>query len=407
MMHISVNYQDVRLEFEVPDERVVAVWNAPEGLEGPHELAAIRDALDRPWEFPPLRQMLVPGDRVTIALDSTISRPRPILEVLGQTLRGSGIESEDLTVLSPLARGARLEEALPAGATLVVHDPGERSQLAYLAATKEGRRIYLNRVLSDADVVIPVGRLGYDPIMGYRGPWSVIFPELSERAAIDAHRGQFRDLAFELEVARARASLDESFEVSWLLGCQFHVGVVPGSSGLVSVVAGKENAVREQGIASVDSSWTLDAASRAELVVVGIGAEGVAATIDDLAEGLATACRLAQHGGKIVVLSRVQGAAGPALRSLIDADDPKKRAAALRGHEADDDYLAARRVAQALAWADVFVLSGLAPELVEELSFIVLENPEQARRLVAKSGSCSFVSQAQFTRASVRDDEGS
>jgi hypothetical protein len=64
-------------------------------------------------------------------------------------------------------------------------------------------------------------------------------------------------------------------------------------------------------------------------------------------------------------------------------------------------------VAQALAWADVFVLSGLAPELVEELSLIVLENPEQARRLVAKSGSCSFVSQAQFTRASVRDDDGS
>lgn len=277
--------------------------------------------------------------------------------------------------------------------------------MAYLAATKAGRRIYVNRALTDADVVIPVGRLGYDPIMGYRGPWSVIFPELSERAAIDAHRGQFRDLALELEVARASASLDESFEVSWLLGCQFHIGVVPGSSGLVTVIGGKETAVREQGIASVDSCWTLDAKSHHELVVVGIGGPGMPPTIDDLAEGLATACRLVQHGGKIVVLSRVRGPVGPSLRSLIDADDPKKRAAAIRGHEGDDDYLAARRVAQALAWADVFVLSGLPPEQIDELSLVALENPEQARRLVSKSGSCSFVSRAELTRASVREDD--
>jgi lactate racemase len=404
-MHVSVEFENERLDLEVPDERVVVAWNAPAGLDGPQALAAIRDALERPWEFPPLRQMLVPGDRVTIALDSTIAQPQPILEVLSQTLRESGIEPEDLTVLLAAAGGARLKEALPAAATLVVHDPGERSELAYLAATKAGRRIYLNRALSDADVVIPVGRLGYDPIMGYRGPWSVIFPELSERAAIDAHRGQFRDLTLELDVARARASLDESFEVSWLLGCQFHLGVVPGSSGFVTVVAGKENAVRDRGISSVDSSWTLDAGARAELIVVGIGVQGMPATIDDLAEGLATACRLVQHGGKIVVLSRVQGAVGPALRSLIDADDPKTRTAALRGHEGDDDYLAARRVAQALAWADVFVLSGLGSELVDDLSLVALENPEQARRLVAKSGSVSFVSQAELTRASVREDD--
>jgi lactate racemase len=403
-MNVSVSYHDERLGFEVPDERVVAAWNAPTGLDGPREAAAIRDALEQPWDFPPLRQMIVPGDRVTIAFDPTIARPQPILEVLGQTLRESGVEPDGLTVLSSSAARSHLEQALPTGATLVVHDPAERTHLAYLAATKEGRRIYLNRALTDADVVVPVGRLGFDPIMGYRGPWSVIFPDLSERATIDAHRGRVRDLAVEPVAARASASLDESFEVSWLLGCQFHVGVVPGSSGLVTVVAGQVNAVRERGIASVDSSWTLEADSRAELVVAGIGGPGLPATIDDLAAGLATACRLVQHGGKIVVLSRVQGAVGPAMRSLIDADDPQKRAAALRGHEGDDDYLAARKVAQALAWADVFVLSELGPELVEDLSLIALEHPEQARRLVAKSGSCSFVSQAELTRASVLED---
>ena len=48
MMHVSVNYQDERLEFEVPEERVVASWSGPAGLDVPQELAAIRDAWNSP-----------------------------------------------------------------------------------------------------------------------------------------------------------------------------------------------------------------------------------------------------------------------------------------------------------------------------------------------------------------------
>jgi lactate racemase len=408
-MPVSVGYDDERLEFAIPEDRIVASWNGPAGLDGPHELAAIREAIEQPCDFPPLRQMIVPGDRVAIALDPSIARPQPILEEIGRVLREAGVEPEDLTVLAPSAvRAHLLAEGSLAGATLAVHDSRNRGQLAYLAATGQGRRIYLNRILTDADVVIPVGRLGYDPIMGYQGPWSVVFPELSERASMEAHRGRFRDDAgAAAAAARAGANLDESFEVSWLLGSQFHFGVVPGSAGSVAVVCGKENAVRERGIAMVDSCWKLEAESRAELVAVGIGGPGISATIDDLAAGLATACRLVQHGGKIVVLSRVRGDIGPAVRSLINVDEPKQRTAALRGHEADDDYVAACRLAQALAWADVFVLSGLDPALLDDLSLVALEDPEQARRLVARCGSCSFVSHAELTRAVVREEDAS
>ena len=94
-MHVSVNFQDERLDFELPEERVVATWSAPAGMDGTaSELKRMRDALETPWDFPPLRQMIVPGDRVVIALDSSIAHARPILEVLGQTLRDAGVEPE-------------------------------------------------------------------------------------------------------------------------------------------------------------------------------------------------------------------------------------------------------------------------------------------------------------------------
>jgi hypothetical protein len=260
--------------------------------------------------------------------------------------------------------------------------------------------------LTDADVVIPVGRLGYDPILGHRGPWSVIFPDLSERETIEGHRGRLPKEPEGRHVGpRARANLDESFEVSWLLGSQFHLGVVPGFAGPAAFVAGKENAVRERGIAALDRYWKLEADSRAELVVVGIGGPGSRATIDDLVEGIARACALVKHGGKIVALSRAEGTIGPSLQTLIATEEPKQRASALRGHEGNDDFVAAHRLARALAWADLFILSGLDADVLDDLSMVALENPEQARRLVAKSGSCSFVSQAERTLALVSSED--
>ncbi len=77
----------------------------------------------------------------------------------------------------------------------------------------------------------------------------------------------------------------------------------------------------------------------------------------------------------------------------------------LHGHEKDADFHIAGRIAEAVAWADVFLYSGLDRELVEDLSMASLEKPEQARRLVAQGRSASFVSVADWTRALVKEDE--
>ncbi len=184
-MPILVGYEDDRLEFVVPEERVVASWSGPAGLDRPHELAAIREAIEQPCDFPPLRQMIVPGDRVAIALDSTIARPQPILEAIGRVLREAGVEPEDLTVLAPSSVPADLigRRIACRGPRWRLTTPGTAASLRISPRPSRAAESILNRILTDADVVIPVGRLGYDPIMGYRGPWSVVFPQLSERAS--------------------------------------------------------------------------------------------------------------------------------------------------------------------------------------------------------------------------------
>ena len=329
-MAVTVDFQGESLEFEIPEERVVGDWRGPEGMDAAETTAAVLQALESPRDFPPLRQLLVPGDRVAIAFDPTIPEAGRVLRALVEVLEGAGVDPDGLTIVMSSPSSAEGNPLTSSIGRVVVHDPDDRTQIAYLATTKEGRRVYLNRLLTDADVVVPVGRLGYDPIVGFRGPWSLMFPGLSDRETLRALRDRSRRLSGEGGNDPDPAVLDESLEVSWLLGTQFFLGIVPAERGPFEVVAGRNAAVRERGIEVLQRSWTLKAPSRAELVVAAVGGPDSSGSLEDLAAALETATRLVQHGGKIVVLSRVSGSIGPALQRLKAADDPRAAADVLR-----------------------------------------------------------------------------
>ncbi len=399
-MRVEVAFGNDRLELDVPEERLVAHWQGPSAPCLENVQSSLLDALERPREYPPLRSAVVPGDRVTIAADPGIPQVQFVLATACRILNEAGVEPDSITVLWPSDSSAIPREGLPAGVESVQHDPEDREQLAYLATTKEGLRVYLNRRVTDADFVLPVGGIGYDPVLGYRGPWSVLFPGLSDTETRRSFRLQTEGRP---TPERPSSALLASSEVSWLLGSQFHLGMIPGGKGILEFFAGLETTVRGDAIKALDRLWSFEASDRADLVVAGIGQPNAPATIEDLADGLATAENLVQRGGKIVVLSRTEGTFGPAVGRLLGKDDPQSRLAALRGHERDSDYPVALRIAKALAWADVYLLSALDSDEVEELAMIALSRPEEARRLVAASHSCVVLSHAERTRASAAD----
>ena len=397
---VELAFRDERLGLEVSDDRLVGHWQGPPGLTRAAVATLVEGALEAPADFPPLRTAVVPGDRVVIALGVDVPEPALVINALYGVVRAAGVEAVDLTVLAP--PGAAEPTYLPDGVVFARHDPDDRDSVAYLASTKNDRRIYLNRMVTDADLVIPVGRLGYDATLGYSGPWSAVYPGLSNAETIRA----FRSLGTDPAPSRAPMNqpLGESTEVGWLLGSQFQLGLVRGASGAAGVVGGSASAVLERGKALVDDLWTFHAGSRAELVVVGVGRADEPTSLDDLARGLATATRLVQRGGRVVVLSRAEGAIGPALQRLAEADDARVGPSALRGLEAEPDYPAALVLARALVWADVYLLSGLDGGLVESLGMVHLDRPEAAARLAAADHSCLVVSHADETFAAVSDD---
>src|SRR5437588_504012 len=95
---------------------------------------------------------------------------------------------EAITLLCPpTSEACAGSEALTAELRQVrveVHDPSDRKHLSYLATTRRGRRIYLNRTAVDADQLVVLARRSYDPLLGYAGSEGSLFPALSDEATL-------------------------------------------------------------------------------------------------------------------------------------------------------------------------------------------------------------------------------
>lgn len=389
-MRFDVRFREDRLALEVADDRLVATWDGPEDLTRDQAIAALREALERPIDFPAMRRAMVPGDHVAFALDPTTPLLPDLLAVLAEVAGQAGVGPDDISLVGEGPRPA----GTPAALRWVPHDPDSREALAYLATTSEGHRVYLNRPLVDADVVVPVGRLGHDPVRGPQGPWSVLHPTLSDAATRQASRAW-----------TGEASLAESAEVSWLLGAIFQVGVLAGAQGgVAAILAGQAEAVRQASGRALDEHWTCRVDQRADLVVAGVGGRDGRTSPHDLARGLETATNLVRRGGRIVVLSDVGGPLGPAFEALAQTEDPIAHGAqALKRVREAPDFHDAMALARALAWADLYLLSDLAESTVEDLGMIALGQASEARRLVALADSVIVLNRAEWARAESKE----
>jgi lactate racemase len=382
-MSAEVAFGDERLTFDIPAGRFHESWEVLAGGDDDAIGPLVEAALESPIDFPPLRQAVVPGDRVVIALDSDIPAVASVLAPLIRVLHAAGVEEESIRI-AVTRESTALSAKVFDPVKVSIHNPDDRDQIAYLATTGSGRRVYLNRYLTDADFVLPVGTLGFAGHSRYRGPWTALFPSMSDS-----------------DTLRSTANgtiVDESEEVSWLLGSQFQLGILAGSSGVLRVVAGQQESVRREGVRAIDELWKFQPSRSAELVIVGVGGPGRPGGVDDVAAGLANARRVVARGGKIVVLSRASGSIGPALQAISPLDDPRIAVQRLRGLEGEADYAAAKQIAEAVAWADVYLLSNLGDDVAEDLAMVTLGRPEEARRLVATAESSLLISGADRAR---------
>jgi len=384
---------------EPPPGALVAECGRPQGSAIREVGQAVRRALDEPLEYPPLAKGMTPGDRVVVALEPGLPQAAEIVGAIVACIIEAGVDPDGITILQTQtdarSGGPDPRAALPQPwrkrVGLATHDPADRRQLAYLAALDSGEPILLNRALTEADVVLPVGLIGKPGALGYHGIHGAVYPTFSSQ---DAQAKFFSAGVYHSDVAYRRHLVRQCNEVGWLLGIQFTIQVVPGGGDAVlEVLAGQCDAVRRAGSKRYRFAWGCTAPGRASLVVAGIEGNAGQQTWPRVGEALWVAARLAEAGGAVALCCDLQSPPGPILQRLAARRSPRAALRAL-ARQPSEEALVAVQVCRALHRGHVYLLSRLDPAVVEALEMAPLDDAEQLARLVRRHASCIVLANA-------------
>ena len=399
LLPLSLTYGHGReFQGELLKKQVLVGHAAPGRRE--HLSLAVARALDQPIDFPSLASVVTPGDRAVLVVDRETPDADVILAEVWKRLSEAGLDAGDVTLLHPATwrpipdRDPRKLIPVPDRDRLarVQHDPTSETGCSYLASTASGERVYLSRELTDADVVIVIGPLGYDPLLGVRGTASSLYPGLSDVDALRRSQGQGHEELGPLDPRPMRQIVDE---VGWLLGVQFAIAVVPDArAGTSDVLAGQADSVLREGRKRLEESWLIRSEERAELVVVSVPADAAGHDWEQVSAAIDVGRRLVERNGRVLVLSELDAAPGPGLSALRSVREPRDALQVLRRTQ-PPDLQAAWRIASAADWANIALLSRLPADVVEDLFLIPMTSEDEARRWLANDDMISFVEAAQ------------
>jgi nickel-dependent lactate racemase len=341
-----------------------------------------------------------------VALDHGLPQASRIAGAVVRSLEQSGVAADGIKVLHTQDDGqagldelsSLLSKETAERITVTTHDPAAREHLAYLAATEAGEPILLNRAITDADVVLPVGCFSNRRGTLYHGIHGAIYPNFSDEKT----QLRFRSpkLIGRAGMVHRKRLLKTCNDVGWLLGVTFTIQIVPGpGDAVLNVLAGEVGAVRRRGRELYEAAWQSEVPHRASLVVASIEGSSSQQTWQNVGEALAAAEDLVEDGGAIALCCELEDPPGPAVRCLAKA---RSKEAALRriSKVRPPDVLAANQLAEALKQARVYLLSRLDDAVVEDLEIAPLSEPEEVIRLAKRHCSCIVLANA--ARAMVR-----
>ncbi len=362
--------------------------------------AAVRNALENPIGFPPLRRALTPDDHIAIVVDNQLADLPRLLTPLLEYLVEASITPDAITLVRAGAASQQpLVERLPAAFAHVkveTHDPHNRKRLSYLAATKNGKRVYLNRTAVDADQLIVLSRRYYDPLLGIGGAEGAIYPALSDTATQNAALAR---LSMAVPGNKPWPIQQEAAEVAWLLGAPFFVQVIEGTANEILHVLGGLAATSAEGQRLLSACRQVQVDQLADVVIAQVGGEPSRHTFADLAGAAACASRVVTPQGKIIVLSGGCPELGPGAQLLRQADTPDDALKLFEEHQ-PADMPAAFQWVSAAKQANLYLLSTLPGDIVEEMFATPLENLSQVERLAGEK-ECLYLPDADKTMATV------
>lgn len=355
-------------------------------------LASLSQALEAPIEFPPLRMAILPSDQVAIALSPGVANGFEVIQEVVEYLRLHEVPLSQIhVVLAPqLAEQLpRLVEqltslGLPTEAASV-HDSQETTGMEYIAADEEALPIYLNRILADADVVLPICALSAPQTFDYFGPQGILpwFLDASSQRRYQAANQEPEPIA---SLARAERGMQ--------------LGMLSG----VSVAIVYHRYSQRFVCGPLEALFRFQEESEAtNLSVAALPPDLIVATIEDpeaqLWENVARivygAGNILGQDGVLVLCTQVTQRPIGALTLLASTEESERIENQLR--RSNLPYTEVAQVLLAMrSRMRIYLQSEIADDVIEELGIGVLHGSEEILRLAEQAKQGWLVRDAQY-----------
>jgi hypothetical protein len=388
-------------------QRLLANCRGPAGLAVTDVANALAETLSQPLSGPPLRQHVVPGDRVVVALPGRLPGGGEMLELvvrgLIDSLTAGGVAPDDIAVLTappldllgPEEVSGRQTAALPTGLTeqTIRFQPEMDDETAYLLADGNNEPLHLARELVDADVVVAVETFSVDPALGGRSPAGELWPGFGRRD---------RRLMLTRSLLHARRPVLEAWrtlaaDVTDQLGLLASLRLVPGCGNTLAGLTFGFPADCIRLSRRLARSWRPAIEQRAALTIAGINAADC--TLATLTRAVAAAAQATRPDGTICVACSLAGLPEGLFTSW-------RQGASLQTIVGDaagsDDLAIVTEALQVLLFARslgdrrLVLCSGLDEETVEALDIGHADGPDAVNRLIRQADSLIVLHEADW-----------
>ncbi|MFL5330597.1 MAG: lactate racemase domain-containing protein [Gemmataceae bacterium] len=381
-MPTTVAYGRKTLVLTIPEDRLVPMRRAAEPEAAPDAPALFSSAVGVPTRFPALHLALTPDDHVAVVVDRWTGLDDAIVSIAEQ-LREAGVQDDNVTFVGPADRD---QPETFHGFKTERHDPDDQQHRSYVATTKHGRRVYLNRTVADADQVVVLSETHYDSETGTAGGPLTIFPGMADTEC----RNGWRELS-------AADLHNEAEEISWLLGTPFYVHTIAGPGDTVREVIGGAADSFTDARKALEANWKLHLDRRADTVIATISGDPDDITIADVVAALAHASKAVEPGGTVVLCFEGAPRMPQSFDRIRDSESPEAAQRGLKRDPSPDAAIAARWL-KSLGISRVAVLGGWPDEVVEDLFATALTQPNQVQRIIDRGGDVVVLPDAHRLR---------
>jgi len=408
-VEVGFPYGRGQVVFDLPDDKLVGVYEPREIPGVPNLRAEVERALENPVDSHPLRD-LAQGRRSAVIVVDDVSRSVPNAELLPwvvEELRAGGLALADITVVVATGLHRPLSESeldatrggLPV--RVVNHRADRKAELVSIGTTSLGREIQVNRTYMSADLKVLVGDVEFHQFCGYGGGAKSIYPGIADAESIRHNHSMMEMEGVGPGRWEGNPVRQEIEEAGRMAGVDFILSVVMNSrKEVVCANAGHVVGAFLAGTRVVDEMYRVDVPRAADLVIASAGGHPKDASLYQAQKAVAAARRIVKRGGAIALLAECPEGHGSELfdRWMKEATSVREIVARHResfvmgGHKA---YQFARDI----SWAEVFLLSSLSPEQVSAYFMTPLAGAGDLRELVEAATTVAAMPQATLTLA--------